>query len=231
MLINLLDDMVSLVYPRTCAACNQVLLNHEILLCMFCEVEIPKTNYHLMPDNPIEKMFWGRFELESAAAYLHFRKQGGVQKIMHKLKYKGKSDVGTVIGERYGREVAKVDRFKNVDVIVPIPLHRDKQKTRGYNQSEMFGIGLSEGMNVPLSVDNFVKITATESQTKKNRSERWKNVRDVFQVNNPELLENKHILLIDDIITTGATIEAAALILLQIKGVKISVLGMAVSGG
>lgn len=202
-------------------------MSHERLLCTFCEVELPKTAYHTIKNNPLEEVFWGRVKIEAAATRYFYRKQGKVQHMMHRFKYKNAKEVGLIIGEDYGLELSTNPIFNSIDVIVPIPLHPKKQKIRGYNQSEMIALGLSKSMNKPIDVTHFIRTIATSTQTRKSRYMRWENVKEIFKITDEKAFEDKHILLVDDIITTGATIEAAAQMLLSIKGVKISVTGIA----
>lgn len=230
LLKSVFSDFFALFYPEVCLACNRVLLKHEDVICNFCDIELPKTLFHTMKDNPLEKTFWGRVKLESVAARCYFRKKSKIQRLMHRLKYKGAKEIGIIIGEKYGHELLENSIFRSVNVIVPIPLHPDKERIRGYNQSEMFGIGLSKSMNIPQDTKHFLKATSTESQTKKNRYNRWENVKEIFTIEDEDFFKGKHILLIDDIITTGATIEAAAQMLLKIEGVRVSVVGIAAAG-
>ena len=168
------------------------------------------------------EIFWGRIKIHSAATFLNFTKSGRVQKLVHQLKYKSKIEVGLLLGELYGGDLKKAALFESVEVIIPIPLHWKKQKKRGFNQSEMFGRGLAKAMNVQLDTDSLYRKVDTATQTKKSRIQRWENVSDVFALKNEANLEGKHILLVDDVITTGSTLEASANKLLEIPGVKVS---------
>lgn len=225
--MNYLQDFISLFYPNNCVACQNALFRNEHTICTSCLFHLPKTEYHYEKDNPISRIFWGRTEIEIAASYCFFVKAGKVQHLIHQLKYKGKKEIGILIGEIYGKELLKSEYFQNVDVIIPVPLHPKKEKKRGYNQSEMFGIGLSSSMQIPLDKTTLIRTYASETQTKKSRFKRWENVKEIFDLQNADLLENKHILLIDDVITTGATIEACANMLRKIKNVKISIVSIA----
>ena len=226
LLIDLISDFAHLFYPRVCSACNGVLLRHEEVICSDCIFHLPKTNYHLGKENPIEKIFWGRIPIESASAYYYFKKGNKVQNLLHKFKYKNYPEIGIYIGKLYGSEL-KNSLVTLPDIIIPIPLHVSKKKKRGYNQSEKFGIGLSEAMGIPQNTDNFIRKVFTETQTRKNRFSRWENVKEIFHCQDSKIFENKHILLIDDVITTGSTLEASARKLLEIEGVKISIACMA----
>ena len=175
----------------------------------------------------MEQIFWGRAKVEAVYSFLFFRKGNTVQKILHQLKYKGNKEIGAYLAEMYGQKLARDGRLADVDVIVPIPLHPKKLRIRGYNQSEWIAMGLSKGLGIPYSNDFLVRATFTETQTKKSRFNRWQNVKDVFQAANKEELAGKHILICDDVLTTGATTESAIQKLLEVPGVRVSVLTLA----
>jgi len=208
-------------------ACGKSLLNHEHNICTFCQYHLPRTNFHHEKENPISKLFWGKIMIETAASYFYFQKKGKVQRLMHQLKYKGQKEVGIYIGQLYGKELNTSKLYNTVEYIIPVPLHPNKEKKRGYNQSEMFAHGLAESMNITVDTSTLIRITATETQTKKSRFNRWENVKEVFKINNSEHLKNKHVLLVDDVITTGSTIESCVLKLQQIEGIRISVVSIA----
>ena len=220
--MSLFDDFISLLFPRICASCSKLLFKNEEVICTKCLYKLPRTNFHKFVQNPVMEVFWGRVKIHSAATFLHFTKTGRVQKLVHQLKYKNKTEVGVLLGELYGRDLKKADLFKNVNVIIPVPLHWKKQMQRGFNQSEMFGRGLSKAMKARLDTKTLLRSVATETQTKKSRIERWENVSEVFDLKDEKQLEGKHILLVDDVITTGATMEACASKLLEIKDVRVS---------
>jgi ComF family protein len=222
----MLSDFIALIYPESCAACNQTLLKNEYCLCTSCIFNLPKTNYMNMPDNPVSKLFWGRIPVENACAYYQFTKGGKVQKLLHELKYKGNKDAGLFPGKLFGTEL-KQSIYNNIDAIIPVPLHLSKLKKRGYNQSEMIAIGLSEAMQKPIRTDWLIRKYASETQTKKSRFKRWENVKEIFAIQKNEEFEGKHLLIVDDVVTTGATIEACVQLLLQVKNVKISIVALA----
>ena len=201
--------------------------SQEEILCTKCLFHLPKTNFHLHENNPVSRVFWGRVELNAATSYLFFSKQGKTQRLMHNLKYRGKKQVGIYLGNKFGKELKKSELYNTVQVVIPVPMHPKKQQKRGYNQSDLIAEGIALAMNAEIQVDNLVKVHNTTSQTKKSRYKRWENVKDVFQVRNEALLQNKHILIVDDVITTGATIEACAHRLSSIKGITISVASLA----
>lgn len=226
-MLDYFEDFLSLIFPEICNACGKPLHKHENLICNFCKVKLPFTNFHLQTENPIEKIFWGRVGLEKAGAYLYFHKGNRVQQLMHRFKYKGKKEIGELIGKLYGQELAKNNYFSDADLIIPVPLHPEKQKKRGYNQSEMFANGLANGLSIPTDTTALVRAIASSTQTKKNRFERWQNVETIFKVEHPDLIRNKHVILVDDVITTGATVEACANTLLSAANCKVSFIALA----
>ncbi len=222
-----INGFTHLFFPRTCQACRHVLYNQEEVICTKCLYHLPKTNFHLHESNPVSRTFWGRVELNAATSYLFFSKQGKTQLLMHNLKYQGKKQVGIYLGKKFGKDLKKSQLYNTVQVVIPVPMHPKKKQKRGYNQSDLIAEGIALAMNAEIQVDNLVKVHNTTSQTKKSRYKRWENVKDVFQVRNEALLQNKHILIVDDVITTGATIEACAHRLSSIKGITISVASLA----
>ena len=225
----LIDDFISLLFPRICAACGNSLWKQEETVCLSCEFHLPRTNFHLSLENLVSRLFWGRVNLESAAAYLYFNKGTKVQRLIHQLKYKGRRDIGIYFGRQYGQHLRYSPFFQTVQLIVPVPLHTKKLMQRGYNQSEQFAIGLGESMKVPVDPDAICRRKETETQTKKSRFRRWQNVADVFEVKDPGSLAMKHVLLVDDVITTGATLESCIRALSSIHGIRISVATIAVA--
>jgi ComF family protein len=225
----LIDDFISLLFPKICAACGNSLWKQEETVCLSCEFHLPRTNFHLALENPISQLFWGRVSLESAAAFLYFNKGSKVQRLIHQLKYKGRKDIGIYFGRQYGQHLRYSLFFQTVQLIVPVPLHSKKLLQRGYNQSEQFAIGLGETMKIPVDPYAICRKKETETQTKKSRFRRWQNVAEVFDVTNPGPMEMKHVLLVDDVITTGATLESCIHVLSSIHGIRISVATIAVA--
>lgn len=222
------DDFLSLFFPRLCAACNGNLVRGEEAVCTDCLDKMPRTHDELDPaENPVARVFWGRIPVQSAAACFIFSKGSHVQELIHNLKYNGRTDAGIATGKIFGAGLKDLTPFNTAEAVVPVPLHRKKLLKRGYNQAAAFGEGLAISLGIPLIEDGMMRLDATESQTKKSRTERWDNVSDVFAVNKPELLKGKHIILVDDVITTGATIEACAIPLLAIEGTSVTVIAMA----
>ncbi len=212
---EILFDFVSLFYPRYCLACDQTLAKGEETVCSACKLELPRTHYHTDTENALYRRLAGRFPLQFATAFLLFRKQGKVQRLLHRLKYNNHPEIGEILGEVYGEELRQHGYDQQIDVIIPVPLHPSRQKRRGYNQSEKFGSGLAKSLNKPCLPRVLVRITVTETQTRKSKLKRWQNVKEVFHVNNPQAVINQRILLVDDVVTTGATIEACARMVLD----------------
>lgn len=217
------QDFLSLFYPRICVVCGNSLVRNEEILCTYCKFKLPKTNFHLIRDNPVNRLFWGRVQVEAATALLHFFKGGQVQRLMHHLKYKNRKDVGVFLGKLLAMELKKSFLFTGLDIIVPVPLHPRKQKIRGFNQSELICRGLSQALNLELNTGDLQRIKHVSSQTRKSRYDRWLNVGEVFAVKDPLALSGKHILLVDDVVTTGATLEACVAALRKNPQTKVSI--------
>lgn len=225
--MNFLKDLYALFYPEVCLCCHEHLTTNETVICLTCRHDLPLTNFSSENNNLVEKSFYGRIPIENATALFYFFKKGKIQELIHALKYKKQQQVGTLLGNWLGEELRESDRFKTVDCIIPVPLHHKKLKSRGYNQVTTFGKSLSEKLNIPYE-ENFLKrISFTNTQTKRIRFDRWRNVQELFFVEDYNALENKHILLIDDIITTGATLEACCKAFQKTKNIKISIACMA----
>ncbi len=221
-------DVFHLFYPNLCLACGQHLKVRKDIICISCQVKLPKTNFHLHEDNPVIEHFWGRISIGAGAAYLYFSKGSKAQQLLHELKYKGKGRIGVVLGKRYGMQLKKSPLYQSIDLIVPVPIHIRKRRIRGYNQSAKFAEGLSETLGVPWK-EGMKRLDMVDSQTQKSRMARFENVENSFQVLDPKSLADKHILLVDDVITTGATLEACALKILAIPGTKVSVATIAIA--
>lgn len=226
----LLENLFSFFYPRLCVSCNNSLRVKETFFCLHCHYNLPETNYHLLENNPLIYTFMGRVNVEYTASYLFYRKGNCVQHILQELKYKGNKELGEYLGYQYASQLIESHIFQDIDLILPIPLHPKKEKKRGYNQSEWIAKGLSKGLKKPYASDILVRADFTETQTRKSRFNRWENVKNVFKIQNGDSIKNLHILVCDDVLTTGATMEAAMKDLLKIEGVKVSVVTLAVTG-
>jgi len=228
-LYDLWDDFISLLFPRLCYACGNHLTRNENLICTECYILIPRTSYHLQPENPVEKLFWGRCRIEKAAAFSFYNRGSRIRNLIHNLKYKGIRDVGYELGRIYGQSLNGSDFINDIDLIIPVPLHPSKKRVRGFNQSDLICRGMSEATGIPVDTESLARVTVSATQTKKSRYDRWTNVEGIFSVTGHEALRGKHVLLIDDVITTGSTIESCTNELLKTEGVKVSVAALAVA--
>lgn len=223
-------DFINLFYPSLCQICEKELLKNEKVICTKCLHELPVTPNQLNNENPAKKVFYGRLEIEEAASLLVFQKKGSVQKLIHQLKYKGQREIGQFLGEWMGANLRENLKFSEIDAVIPVPLHKKKLKSRGFNQVEDFGIEISKALQVPYLENVLLKKSFSTTQTIKARLARWGNIEETFVLANPALIQNKHILIVDDLVTTGSTLEACATVLKQAGGVKISIATMAIAG-
>lgn len=225
--ITWLDDLLSLFYLRICLACGNSLYPNEEVVCFSCLYHLPETGFHLEKDNPVSRLFWGKVPLENASACYYFAKGGKVQHLIHQLKYKGRKAIGEYLGAYFGRKLKASPAYSDIDIILPVPLHPKKLRKRGYNQSEIVAGGLAEGMQVEFNSKILIRKVASSTQTKKSKYQRWENVKDIFGVTETSELEGKHVLLVDDVITTGSTLEACIHTLNDISDIRVSVAALA----
>jgi len=204
-------------------------MRNEKLICTECYILIPRTNYHLKPDNPVSQLFWGRCMIEQAAAFSFYTRDSRIRKLIHQLKYKGIREVGSELGRIYARTLKSSGFLNDIDLIIPVPLHPSKKRQRGFNQSDLISLGISEVSGIPMESELLVRKTVTKTQTRKTRYDRWINVEDIFRVTDQDRIKDMHILLVDDVITTGSTLEACASELLKVENVKVSVAALAYS--
>jgi ComF family protein len=223
---NLWDDFVSLLFPRLCYACGDHLLRNESLICTECYVVIPRTNYHIQKENPVEQLFWGRCLLEKAAAFSYYNKGSRIRNLIHNLKYKGIKEIGFELGRIYGLTLKSSGFTDDIDLIIPVPLHSAKKRMRGFNQSETISAGIAEVTGLPVDIVSLARITGSATQTRRSRYERWTNVEGIFSITDHEKIRGRHILLVDDVITTGSTVESCTNELLKAGGVKVSVVAL-----
>ena len=219
--------MLHLFYPHVCTGCGSDLLDEDNLLCLDCLDGLPHTNFALHPGNPVEKIFRGRLDLLAAMSEFYFTKGGLVQKLIHGLKYNGNKEIGLYLGNMMGRSMLNCERFSTLNEIIPLPLFIEKEFKRGYNQAAVLSTGISNILQLPVRNDIVSRKRYTETQTKKHRTERWQNVEGSFAINSKDHFINKHILLVDDVITTGATLEACGSSILSIDGTRLSVATLA----
>jgi ComF family protein len=184
---------------------------------------MPMTCFEFFSSNPIEKIFWGRVEIQAAAAHLYFTTGSAVQQSLHLLKYKGKKEIGIYFGQCMGKTLIRSHRFDDCEVIIPLPLFAAREKKRGYNQASLIAEGISEKLKIPVINNVIIRIKKTETQTHKSRIQRWKNMEATFEIRDSKQIVNRHILLVDDVVTTGASLEACASVLLTVPGVRVSI--------
>jgi len=210
---SLAADLFQLLFPKLCNACGQPLVRSERLMCLNCRYDLPYTDFHTYADNPVARQLWGRIPCENAMAMLYFKKGGRVQQIMHNLKYKGQPALGYLLGELLAERILSSSEAWQIDLIMPVPLHKKRERLRGYNQSLCIAEGVGSILQIPVCKGVLLKSKATSSQTKKGRMSRYENLKSAFILKHAEVLKGKHILLVDDVITTGATLEACASVL------------------
>lgn len=223
---NIFHNFLSLFFPDLCVVCGDKLIEGEQHICMGCLSLLPKTNFHLQPDNRLEQFFAGRVPFEHIAAFAYFIKGGSLQHIIHELKYKRNPEIGNFMGILCGENLKGSDFIRTIDLLVPIPLHPKRQKKRGYNQSLEICKGISEATGIPVDSNTLIRTINNPSQTKSSRFDRWKNVENIFSLTNEETFRDRHILLVDDVITTGSTIESCAKEILKSEGSRISIFAL-----
>ena len=227
LLKNLVEDALHLFYPHVCTGCGSDLIKKDNLLCLNCLEDLPHTNFMLYENNPIERIFTGRMQVKAAHSQFYFAKGQLIQHLIHQLKYNGNQAIGECLGEIVGNSLLKTERFSNIDYLIPLPLYPDKEFKRGYNQAEVICRGISKSTRIPVMNNNVIRQRPTETQTRKHRSERWQNVDGSFIVKHPEKLTGRNILLVDDVITTGASLEACGQVILQVPGTTLSLASLA----
>jgi ComF family protein len=215
--------LLYLFYPNVCVACGGELIPGEESVCLRCLYKLPKTRNFREPDNRLEQQMAGRLPFERIASYCVYTKGGALPPLLYALKYGGDKRIGLLLGRMFGKDLLGSEFLRSVQLIVPVPLHPKKRRQRGYNQSEIIAKGLSEITGIPLSTDNLLRAIHNPTQTKRDKTQRWENVKDIFTVASPPAFERKHLLLVDDVITTGATLEACGTALRACKDVKISI--------
>lgn len=224
-----LGSFLSLLFPRCCLVCGRPLAKGEECICTMCNINLPRTNYHLQEDNPVEQLFWGKVPLERATSFFFYRKGSDFRQILHQLKYGGRKELGATMGRYMASELLPSGFFKGIDVIIPVPLHKKKQQLRGYNQSEWIVRGIAAVTGISVNTESIIRRKNTETQTRKSTFERWENVDGIFELHSSEHLQGKHVLIVDDVLTTGATTVACASALMEVQEIRISILTLAVA--
>lgn len=219
--------MAQLFFPKLCAGCGSDILDEEQMLCLACLDKLPLTSFALHASNPVEKIFWGRLPVTAASAYCYFTRDSVLQTLIHRLKYKRDRETGFFLGQLMGRALADANRFHGIDALVPLPLHPEKERKRGYNQATVLCNGMAATWGKPVWDNILTRVSRTETQTRKSRAERWQNITGKFELNPGRLSKGKHLLLVDDVVTTGATLEAAGAVLLQMENTRLSIATLA----
>jgi ComF family protein len=220
------QDFIQLLYPRLCVVCNETLGRQERFICMHCMIRLPYTRYWLEKDNPAAQLFWGKVQVEWVIPFLHFTKSGMVQKMIHQIKYRNSPELAEYLGMLFGNILKDTD-LSQADVITAVPIHPQRLKQRGYNQSEKIAMGIGRVMGLPVESRIVERRMWEDSQTHKGRYERWENVQDAFVLVNPAAVAGRHIILVDDVLTTGATLEACASSIAAADNVKLSIVTLA----
>ncbi|MDR1652683.1 MAG: ComF family protein [Prevotellaceae bacterium] len=222
-------EFLYLIFPNCCFVCGEGLLLGEQYVCTQCISNIPRTGFHLQKDNPAEKRFWGKADVFRATAFFRYEKGSAFRTLVYNLKYKGHKELGEILGRFAASDLLQSNDFASVNCIVPVPLHPNKLRQRGYNQSEFIARGLAAVMCKDIDIQNLARLIENPTQTKKSVYERFQNTEGIFGVKNPQLFENKHIMLVDDVMTTGSTIEGCILAMKNVKNIKISVFTLAIA--
>ena len=222
-------DFYNLLLPELCPVCKNVLMRNEGIICTSCNYNLPRTRFRCYQNNPVSQLFWGRVMVENANAYFHYQKGSLYQHLIRDLKYHGRTDIGIAFGRMMGDDLRGSD-FTSADLILPVPLHPRKKRERGYNQSDFIAAGLSECLGIPYHTDLLVRSAESLTQTHQSRVQRWQNVENIFSFNDPASIENLHILLVDDVVTTGATLEACSASILGVNGARVSIATIGFTG-
>ena len=221
------EDLSHFIFPINCLSCGRAMDAIELTICEHCKSDMPLTKYWQREDQPVARIFWGKLPISRASSFLFYQKGSKVQNLIHALKYRGKTEVGEMLGSWYGEELRTVPEYLQADVIIPVPLHPSRLRKRGYNQCDFIARGISNAMDIELELSAVQRLRFNESQTKKGTYDRWINVRELFRVERPHLLAGKHILLVDDVVTTGSTLEACAAAILKVPDTRVSIATLA----
>lgn len=225
----LFKDLLHLFFPKLCQTCRQILSDNEHEICVQCRHDLPLTNYHFTRPEQLKQVFYGRVKLEAATALFYFKKNGKTQQLLHNLKYRGQQSIGTLLGQWLVEQMKTSGQFETIDYVIPVPLHPKREQERGYNQVSTFAQALAQGLNADYDETILIKTKHSSSQVSKSAEERWKVLLDSFSLNKTKCLDNCHILIVDDLITTGSTIEACANTLNKIQNLRLSLASIAIT--
>jgi len=223
------ENLLNIIFPQVCCVCGAGLTKNEEIICFHCRSELPKNNFSNLRENELVNRFYGKLAIDFGVAYLDFHKSGITQKLLHQFKYNNYPEIGRLTGNWLGHELLKNKICDKIDIIIPVPLHPRKERKRGYNQSQYFAEGISEITKIPTEFSSLQRVNYEDSQTHKSKEQRWKSVKNAFQVIDKKNVKNKNVLLVDDVITTGATLEACGHQILQSGAAGISVAAMALA--
>jgi ComF family protein len=223
LLHDIKESLLHLAFPHVCPGCGSDVLHNEEALCLRCLEALPQTRFHQHTNNPVTKLFWGRLPLVAATAQYYYTKESLIQRLMHRFKYRGDTNLGTFLGRQIGAGLSQSHLFSTIDALVPLPLFPAKERARGYNQATVLCEGMAEVLQKPVLKSSIIRTVHTESQTRKTRIERWENVEGRFEATDVAGIAGKHLLLVDDVVTTGATLEACGRALLEVGGVRLSI--------
>lgn len=229
LLTDIKESLLHLVFPHVCAGCGSDVLDSNQPICLRCREALPQTHFEPYSNNPVDKLFWGRLPLIAATAQYYFTRGALIQRLMHAFKYKGDKVLGFYLGQQVGNSLAQTNRFASIDALLPLPLFAGKERARGYNQAAVLCEGIADIFQKPILKNAVIRTTHTESQTRKNRIERWQNIEGRFEVANAQDLAGKHLLLVDDVVTTGATLEACGRAMLNVEGLRLSIATLCVA--
>jgi ComF family protein len=227
--LSLVSAFTHLFFPHTCCGCGSDLLPEGTLFCVHCLAAMPFTGFEQYVGNPVENIFRGRAVIHAAAAHLYFTRHAAVQRSLHQFKYRGRKEIGRYFGKSMGLALKRAGRFSSCELVLPLPLHVSREKERGYNQAAVLAEGISELLQIPLVTGALERVSGTATQTHKNRVGRWQNMANKFRISDPALVAGKHVLLVDDVITTGSTMDACAQVLLSQEGLSLSIAALAYS--